>query len=197
MPEIKEDRPAYVRFEQRPIEDRNASIAAGAFRSKDTTFAIITPAGTTDELERIADDWFVMLAQQAREGKVNPTFVDRYKAVFEAFKKGEEAPLEGTAIKDWSVLSPAQRKNVIAGRIYTVEDLAQATESALTAIGMGARELKVKAITWLAAANGPGKLMEKMTALEKDNEALKHTVEEQGKVIAALKLVQPVELVKE
>jgi hypothetical protein len=48
-------KPPYVRFEVRSVEDRTASIESGHYVGKDVIFAIVTPAGTRDRIEREAD----------------------------------------------------------------------------------------------------------------------------------------------
>jgi hypothetical protein len=46
-----------------------------------------------------------------------------------------------------------------------VEDLAQANEETISRLGMGGRDLKSKAVSWMAAAAGPGKVAEELSAL--------------------------------
>lgn len=165
-PELQKPRMAYVRFEKRPIENRTLSMSKGHYVTTDVDFAIITPTGSKDTVIRRVDEWFVYLDQQVVEERVPPEWVEKYKMAYEKFKKGEEIPLDGTAIKGWPVLSPAQQQNLIALGIRTVEDLAQINQEAIARIGMGAMALKEKAKNWLEAANNVGKLAERMTAFE-------------------------------
>lgn len=168
MPEIKKDRPAYVRFERRPIEDRGATMARGHYVAKDVDFAIVTPFGSADQLVQQADEWFARMKQMVTEERIPIEYLESYERAYERFLKGEEAPLEGTPIKDWPVLSPAQRTNMIAIGIRTVEDLAMVNQEAMNRIGLGAQMLKDKAANWLAAANDVGKVSERLSALEID-----------------------------
>lgn len=184
---IKEDRPSYVRFEKRPIEDRAASLANGHFTTADVDFAIITPHGTTDEIPRIAKDWFVYLDQSSKEERIPKKFVDYYRECYEHFLKGEEIPLKGTPIKDWPPLSPSQRQNLISVRVYTVEDLANANEATLGLMGMGARELQQKAANWLQSATDLGKITEQISALQVENKRLAATVDQQATQLQAMK----------
>lgn len=182
----EKDRPAYVRFERRAIEDRMASLQAGHYVAKDEDFAIITPVGSKDEVVKIAGEWLQQTKQQVREGRMNPAFAEQYQRLYEAWKRGEEAPPNGTAIKDWQVLSPAQRATVLAANVRTVEDLAAANGEALTRIGMGANQLKQKAETWLKAAKDVGVVVQANTALQAENERLKASVADLSAKNAAL-----------
>lgn len=175
---IKEDRPSYVKFERRAVEDRTRSIAEGAFKTKDVDFAIITPVGSKDRIERIATEWLVQVAQQVREERVPLAWLTAWEGAYAAWKKGEEIPLNGTPIKGWQVLGPAHQTNIIAANILTVEDLAQANDEAIRRIGMGAIELRDKAIAWLKGAAGPGKFAQELSALQAKQRALEQANEQ-------------------
>jgi hypothetical protein len=187
MPTVKEDRPSYVRFEKRAIEDRAQSIQNGHFSTVDVDFAIITPHGTADEIPRVVSDWFAYLDQQLREDRVPTKFVQYYKEAYAHWKKGEEMPLQGTPIKDWPPVSPAQRSNLLNARVYTVEDLAAANESTLNMLGMGAREMKQKAENWLTASTDMGKVTEELSSLQISNKRLERTVKNQAETIEGLR----------
>lgn len=162
-----QERPAFVRFELRPIEDRNASIAAGHYVAKDTEYAIIVPVGGNTEVEREADEWFIQLEQR------NDQFLRQYRDKYEAWKKGVEVPLNGKSLREWPVISPAQLANCLGINVYTVEDLAALPDSGLQRLGMGARSLQEKAKAWLEAANNQGgKLAEQISALSVQLETL-------------------------
>lgn len=149
----QEARPPYVTFERRGVEDRAASIEQGYFVTKDIDFATITPAGGKTTIERPVDEWFDQIRRASREdtGRFPPAWVDHYESLYGRWKKGEELPESGTPIKGWPVLSPAQQQAVLHANLRTVEDLAQATEEGLSAIGMGARGLKQRAADFLSS----------------------------------------------
>jgi hypothetical protein len=107
------------------------------------------------------------------------------------WKKGEELPETGTPIKGWAVLSPAQQAAVLHANIRTVEDLAQATEEGITAIGMGGRTLKARAADWLAArGDGAGKTSAELEALRQKVADQAALIEQLQKNIAAIKPAQ-------
>lgn len=163
---VDENRPPYVVFERRPVEDRNASIAAGHYVSKDVDFAIITRPGSRDTLEKEAKIWLAEIAEKARknEGGVAQAWPIAFNFAYKAFLDGEELPVSGTPIKGWPVLSPSAQKDIIAAGIRTVEDLAELPESSLAGVGIGGIAFKQKAKAWLEAAKGPGKITEQLNA---------------------------------
>lgn len=196
MQAVKEDRPSYVRFEKRAVEDRALSIANGQYTTVDQDFAVITPHGTSDEIPRVVKDWFQYLAEQVRGNRVPAKFFEYYQECYARWQKGEEAPLTGTPIKEWPPLSPAERANLIGIRIYTVEDLANANEDSLRQIGMGARALQQKAENWIKSSTDQGKLAEEMSALQVHNRRLEATAKRQEKMIESLN-VQVQELLQQ
>lgn len=173
MPTVQEARPPYVQFELRPVEDRAASQAAGHYVAKDVAYAIVTPAGSRDRHEKIAEEWLENMADQVRQERLPAEWLAHYRALYKAWKEGREAPENGTSIRNWPVASPAQIETLLNLRIRTVEDLATCNEEAIARMGMGGRALKQKAIDWLAAASSNGKDVEAITALRADFEALK------------------------
>jgi hypothetical protein len=186
MAEMMKERPAYVRFEKRPIEDRDASIAAGHWIGKDIVYALVTPPGTKDVVVVDAEEWIKRLEREELEGRIPSHFVDAYKRAFEKYKKGEEVPINGTAIKGWPPLSPAQQQNCIAMNILTVEDLANLTSEGMARFGMGIVELKRKAANWLEAANSIGGVVGRLTAIETEFKDLKDQNERQRMLIEKL-----------
>lgn len=165
MPTVDNDRPPYVVFERRAIEDRNASIASGHYCSKDIDIAIITRPGSRDNLEKEAKVWLAELREKTRQQLIPPNWYDAFNTAYESWKKGEELPENGTPIRGWPVLSPAVQKDLIALGIRTVEDLAALPDGNLGSIGTGAVSYKQKAVAWLEAAKDKGKVIEQVSAL--------------------------------
>jgi hypothetical protein len=170
--------PAYVMFEARAVEDRAASIEAGCPRFTEVDFALITPAGSKDRVERVVTDWFAHLAQEVQNERYPVEWLQRYRAEYTAWKEGRDLPLEGTALVQWPPITPALLKELLGLRIRTVEELAAANEETLKRIGMGARALKQQAVDWLAASNDIGKVAAKLTAMQVQLEAQSRQIEE-------------------
>lgn len=167
-----EERPPFVRFEVRAEEDRQASLEAGHYVGRDVHYALITPMGSKDCIERKADEWFDKLKQDVAEGRCPREWLAAFKEIYKEWCEGREAPVNGTPITDWPPVSPSQVKTLLSLHVRTVEDLAAANEEVLSRIGMGGRALKQRAVDWLASAASTGVASGEITALKTQNENL-------------------------
>lgn len=166
-------RPAYVQFEVRAVEDRSASVETGHYVAKDVIFAIVTPAGTKDRIEKEAEEWLRGVEEGVHQERIPPQWLDAYRDALKRFKDSREAPEFGTPITSWPALSPAQTKMLLDINMRTIEDVAEATEEGIARIGMGGRALKAKAQAWLDSASDTGKFASELESLRTENEALK------------------------
>ena len=163
---IQQARPPHVIFERRAEEDRQASIEAGRYISRDVDYAIVTPSGSKDRVERVVSDWFSMLAGEVRAERWPQAWLDQLKSGYEAWTRGQTPPENGTPLSTWPALSPAQVKNWAQVGLRTIEELAEANEEALSAYGMGARDMKARAKLFLENAGGSAALVAKLRASE-------------------------------
>lgn len=170
--EIKQDRPAYVTFERRAVEDRQATLDNGMYMSKDVDYALITPMGSKDRVERVVSEWLDVLKQQAQEGRIPHEWVRAYHEAYAAWKEDREIPLDGHSIMNWAAISPAQIKLLLDLRVRTIEDLAVANEETIARLGMGGRALKQRAVDFLDSREA-GKVAGEMEKLRQENDALK------------------------
>jgi hypothetical protein len=160
------DRPPYVQWETRAIEDRSASLAAGHYVAKDVDFAVIMRPGSRDKLEKEAVVWLSELRMKDQKNEIPPTWFPAFQASFKAWKEGEEEPLNGTSVKLFPVLTPSQLKTLQSAGIKTIEDLAQIPDQDLGILGIGGLNLKLKARAWLEQAVDKGKLAEENASLK-------------------------------
>ena len=187
----REERPAYVRFERRPMEDKAASIREGRYVAKDVDFALVTPPYSKDCVEYKVEQWLINMDRNVRDGRIPEKWADQWKASYNSWKNGQEIPLSGTPIKGWGVLSPAQQATLIAMNCLTVEDLAIINDEGLRRIGMGAVELRDKAKNWLASMKDHGAVTVQLAAMEQENRNLATTVESLKAQVEALKNMIP------
>lgn len=172
----RKERPPYVRFEKVAIEDVPASKVAGRYVAKDVDFALVTPPYSKDIFKQEAKDWLVEMKRAVDAQRLPPEWYKMFVDAYDAWQRGQEVPLNGTAIKGWPVIGPAQQENLIRLGILTVEDLASMNAEGHTRIGMGALDLQRKAQAWLEQANGKGPLTMKMSALESENDLLRGNI---------------------
>lgn len=174
-----EKRPPFVTFEVRAEEDRAASVAQGHFVAKDVIYAIITPIGSKDRYEQEVSVWFNNLKEEVRTGRFPQRWLDAYEATFAAWKRNEEPPVDGTPLRNWPVISPAQFSLLKSLHLRSVEDLAAANEETIGRMGFGGRQLVAKAQAWLKSAQDVGKVSEQLVSLQT-------TVESQARLIEDL-----------
>lgn len=195
---IQQARPPHVVYERRAEEDRTASIEQGRYVSRDVDYAIVTPAGSKDRVERVVTDWFLMLAGEVKAERWPQTWLDQLRAGYDAWARGQTPPESGTPLSTWPALSPAQVKNWAQIGIRTIEELAEANEETLSAYGMGSRDMKSRAGLFLEnAKSDSGPLVAKLRAAEEliaSMEVRMKSMEAQLQAAAPVSAAAPVKL---
>ncbi len=172
MDQQQQARPPFVRFHREAIEDRTASLAEGHYVTKNIDFVTIVPPGGKGDVVKPAVEWLSEVGRVSKTdpGRFPPQWHEHFAAAYEMWKKGEEIPEIGTAIKAWPVLSPAQQDACIRANLRSVEDLASAPEEAIQALGMGGRTLVQRAKDWLAVrGDSAGKVSADLEAMRTQN----------------------------
>lgn len=179
----REERPAYVRFERRPLELKAKSLETGRKSYIDVDWILVTPPYSRDVFEDKAENWLEKQGRLVKNGRVPQKFLDYWTDCYEKWKIGQEPPVNGTDIRNWSAVSPAEIKTMQAVGIRTIEDMASCNAEGLNRIGMGARKLKDLAEAWLKGADDRGaivmenaELKRQLDIAEKDNETLREQV---------------------
>lgn len=173
----REDRPAMVRFEKRPIEDKEASRKEGKVVFKDIDYVLVTPPYSRDCHEQKVDKWLDQVEKNVRNGRTPPEWLDHWKKAYQKWKEGLELPLNGTPVSNWPAITPAQVKTCHMVGILTIEDLALANDEGLRRLGMGGRDLKNKAQAYMKAAKETGPLVMENAALKKEVDQQKGTID--------------------
>lgn len=182
----QENKAAWVRFSVEAVENKKETLRQGKWVGDDVEMVHITSPYTKDEHDKKVTTWFEQLDLQLMQGRIPREHYDHYKAQYEAWKEGQELPVNGTPIKGWPMISPAQQQILLSCRIRTVEDLAGMNDDGIRQVGMGAVEMKGRALAYLQAASedGRGLLSAKVTATEARNRELEievHTLQDQVK----------------
>jgi len=75
---------------------------------------------------------------------------DRWPRQYEAFKKSQDAPEDGTPIEEWAPIGASQALELRSSHVRTVEHLAGLSDSQLAkVVPMGGIALRAKAQAWL------------------------------------------------
>jgi len=173
--QIAQARPPFIEFFVDAQPDPQRSKDLGYRVTKDVDMVRIVQPGSRDDLLKKATEWISQLRNKYLENTHDAYPEEWINAIdnkYKMWKQGQEAPLDGTSVKEWPLLSPAQAQNLIACHVVTIEDVAEMTENAMLSYGMGARELKEKAKEWLKGKEVSDQAMTENIELKKQLEAL-------------------------
>ncbi|MDA1043836.1 MAG: hypothetical protein O3C57_01290 [Verrucomicrobia bacterium] len=173
----------YVEFELRAQEDREESIKQGMPVFKDAEFAVITMPGGGLVVDKPITDKLIYEWQHG-DNRRKPPSPFAYRA-YQAWKDGQEIPVNGTDLKNWPGVTPAQLKTCQAATVRTIEDLADANADTVRKLGMGGVALMQKAKAYLESATS-NKASEEVAALGVKMEALQAALEKKDHQIAEL-----------
>ena len=151
----------FARFYTEEVEDEAASREAGhaVYRMVDKV-----------EWGRKGQN-LVVLNEKISRVQRNPAIWSVMEPAYLAWKKGQEAPLDGTSLKMWPAITPAQIRTLQNFGIRTVEELMTISDGDCDKIGNGVRHLRTRARLWKEAANDIGKVAERLAAIEADRKA--------------------------
>lgn len=106
------------------------------------TFILITPHGHKgDPLEFMADEFIKRKEDEARQGRYDMAWVREFTDGLASHRDGKEIPRHGTPLITWERILKTRREG-LARRFPTVEDLAAVPDSALGDIGLDGRVLR-------------------------------------------------------
>lgn len=176
----------HVKFDVDTIEDVQRTKEDGVMRFKDQHYAIVTPPGGKSNNIYKVEAFFKQMKEELKAGRVLPEWIKHWEASYDLYKKGQEIPLEGTPIRGWKLMSGSQQEECIRFNILTVEQLANLTDEGMRNVGMGALQLKRRAQAWLAQNEEKEGGAVKLTALQRENDTLKETVENLSKKVEFL-----------
>lgn len=188
QPAIKKEQFPLIKFDKVAVEDRDKTLDAGRRITKDVDMVFIKQIGEKDETMRNAEEWVKQLYEKANGANGNRPSIpmewyEFAKKAYENWQKGYDAPREGTPVREWPILTPAQVQNLHSMNTYTVEEIAKWTENAVVMYGMGGRELRDKARLWLESGDAKA---EQIQALQVENKSLKQKLEELADQVRAL-----------
>lgn len=167
----------HVTFFTEAVKDERKSAEIGRPQFDDVEFVRIKFVGDKqNELVAPAHDAGSMRNPETNE---RLTYAQQFYKHYEAFQRNAEVRGSGTPLEEIGI-SQARIKELNASNVYTLEGLAGLDGSLLQKLGMGARDMKVKAEEYLAKANdnaGLNKLMD-------ENADLRARLERMEKLLA-------------
>lgn len=168
-----------VQFYSKPIKNEFKSTIEGRLVCDDVEFIKIwTPGNQLNIIDRPTTD-----GDKQR-------FFEQWRR-YEAGKQGGEQQ-NGTPIKEWALLTPAQAEELRYLKFFTVEQIAGCSDDnalKLTAlVGMSGYALRDRAKNWLAAAKGEAVA----TQMAEQNKQLKDQMAAMQEQLAALQANQEI-----
>lgn len=119
----------------------------------------VGPDGTLVEDDRIffgkrGASNYQQIYTVARLPKENPALWEAVKPLYERWKKDRTIVRDGLALDAWGMITKGQVKACNDLGMFTVEDIATATDSIRQKLGIGASDMMAKAKAWLANKEG-------------------------------------------
>lgn len=182
----REEKPPYVTFERIAVENKQKSLEEGRYVGTDVDFVNVTAPYSRDIFKAKAKQWFADIRQQSESGRFPRQWIEKFEKQYQAWQQGQELPLEGTPIRGWGVISPAQQEALIRMHVLTVESLAGMNDEGVKRVGMGGMEMKNKAKGWLAQMNDKGALAMEIAATKAQNSELLLKVDTLTRQVEAL-----------
>lgn len=133
----------FFKFENREHgADAEASKKMGYEVPRLVTFILITPHGHRgDPMEFFADEFIARKDTEARAGRYDHAWVREFTEGLKQFREGKEIPRHGSPTVLWERILKNRREQ-LAMRFPTVEDLAAVPDSSLGEIGLDGRVLR-------------------------------------------------------
>lgn len=162
----------------------------------------VFPTEFTVDQEEIGDGEFKIVEWVSWQKKGNPNhggrekvarlekhFPDIWAAIkpyYEAWKKNEAEPVNGTPLFLWPAITKKQADDFKMKGIRSVEDVAETTDADLSRMGMGASALREKARQYIANKRGRGDLEDALKEKDKQITELSERLASLTKVVEDL-----------
>jgi nucleotidyltransferase/DNA polymerase involved in DNA repair len=173
----------HVAFELRPRENREQTEAQGMPVFEDIEYAILTMPGGGLVVDK---EITPKLLHEWKHGDNMRKPPSPFALVaYGEWKEGREIPVNGTDIKNWPGVGPAQLKMCQGASVYTIEDLANANQDTMRRLGMGGVALAAKAKAYLESAI-TNKGAEAISSMQVKLEAMQAAIEKRDQQIDEL-----------
>lgn len=166
--------PIAAEFYTEEVPDTEASVGAGHIVYKSVDKVRWWRRGQNLNIQDVPVARLIKGYERGLKNGVEEPIWAVLRSHYDAWKKGQEAPLNGTPLKMWPAISPAQAKTLHGIGIRTVEELMELGDSDAERTGIfGIRNLRARAKAWKAAAQDTGRIAEENIALKEAMEAMK------------------------
>lgn len=190
QPSFQPALPPHIEFDSRSVEKRKTVEEGGAIYYEMQDVIIVTPSGSKDRIERVWAEYEPYLVRMVKDGHFPRAWLDEYRGSYKEWKETGAVSIKGTPIKNWPVATNGEVLALAQAKIYSVEELAEANESALQRVGMGARSLKQRAQDWVVAQKGTAPLVAQLDAMRQTLARLEEANRSQADQIRQLQQIR-------
>jgi hypothetical protein len=154
-------------FKTMHFENVRESLKAGRPIYEDVEVCEIRIAGTKDSTVQpshmISPSWEV---DEDTGEQRQLTYAERFPRQYQQFKAKQQQTKSGTPLDYVPFLTDARRAELRAQNIYTIEALAELDGQPLKNLGIGGRDLKNKAVEYLASSSHDGTILRQQAQIE-------------------------------
>lgn len=171
--------------------DADASAEHGYDVPRMVTFILVAPHGHKgDPIEFFADEFIERKTKEARDGRYDMAWVKEFKAGLELHREGKEIPRNGTPLITWERILKSRREQ-LARRFPTIEDLAAVPDSSLGEIGLDGRVLRDLARGDIQAKKDLSPLVKELADTKEENRRLQEQLTALSARMAAIEEDKP------
>jgi hypothetical protein len=153
-------------FKLMAFKDERESIKAGRPIFRDLEVVEIRVAGSKDNGVYRSNDYSHWEVDEETGEQRQLTFAERWPRQYNQFKEKQQQTKSGTPLDYVPFLTDSKRAELRALNIYTIEALAEVDGQPLKNLGIGGRDLKNKAIEYLASSSHNGTVMRQQAQIE-------------------------------
>jgi hypothetical protein len=153
-------------FKTIAFKDERESLKAGRPIFVDVEVCEIRFAGSKDSTvqpSHMMSHWEV---DEETGEQVQLTYAERFSRQYQQFKLKQQQTKSGTPLDYVPFLTDARRSELRAHNIYTIEALAELDGQSLKNLGIGGRDLKNKAMEYLASSSHDGTILRQQAQIE-------------------------------
>jgi hypothetical protein len=153
-------------FKNMAIEDKGRSQQMGRPIFNDLEVVELRIPGTKDFSVQPATAFCGWVVDEETGEQVKLTYAEKYARQYRQFKERQHQTMTGTPLDYVPFLTEGKRAELRALSVYTVEMLAELDGQPLKNLGIGGRDLKNKAIEYLASSDHSATVMRQRLEIE-------------------------------
>jgi len=153
-------------FKTMAFKDERKSIAAGRPIFQDTDVCEIRIAGSKDSTVHLVQERSHWEVDEETGEQQNLTYAERFPRQYQQFLAKKQQTKSGTPLDYVPFLTDAKRAELRALNIYTIEALAELDGQPLKNLGIGGRDMKNKAIDYLATSGHDAMIMKQQVQID-------------------------------